>query len=126
MHLEARENHNLKRNPIVSGMCLFPPLFFLPVSFQLQPYAVCLRSLEYCQGILFITANLVGTFDEAFASRIHVQLHFKALDASGRKLVWQNTFHKLNTEGCRGGWAVEVDRGVKDYVVNAKDVRELT
>ncbi|KAK0752939.1 hypothetical protein B0T18DRAFT_395667 [Schizothecium vesticola] len=42
--------------------------------------AVFLRVLEYYAGILFLTTNRIGDFDEAFASRIHMSLHYPALD----------------------------------------------
>lgn len=44
--------------------------------------AVFLRVLEYYAGILFLTTNRVGDFDEAFASRIHISLYYPEL---GRK-----------------------------------------
>lgn len=36
--------------------------------------------LEYYAGILFLTTNRIGDFDEAFASRIHMSLYYPALD----------------------------------------------
>ncbi|KAI3325241.1 hypothetical protein HD806DRAFT_533834 [Xylariaceae sp. AK1471] len=44
--------------------------------------AVFLKVLEYYAGILFLTTNRVGDFDEAFASRIHISLYYPEL---GRK-----------------------------------------
>ncbi|RGP78967.1 hypothetical protein FLONG3_2873 [Fusarium longipes] len=41
--------------------------------------AVFLRVLEYYAGILFLTTNRIGDFDEAFASRIHMSLHYPPL-----------------------------------------------
>ncbi|KIW97213.1 uncharacterized protein Z519_02605 [Cladophialophora bantiana CBS 173.52] len=38
--------------------------------------SVFLRVLEYYAGILFLTTNRIGDFDEAFASRIHMNLHY--------------------------------------------------
>ncbi|KUI55602.1 ATPase family AAA domain-containing protein 3B [Cytospora mali] len=42
--------------------------------------AVFLRVLEYYAGVLFLTTNRVGDFDEAFTSRIHVSLYYPELD----------------------------------------------
>ncbi|KAK3371795.1 hypothetical protein B0T24DRAFT_531458 [Lasiosphaeria ovina] len=42
--------------------------------------AVFLRVLEYYAGILFLTTNRIGDFDEAFASRIHISLYYPPLD----------------------------------------------
>ncbi|TLS26551.1 hypothetical protein PpBr36_05491 [Pyricularia pennisetigena] len=41
--------------------------------------AVFLRVLEYYAGILFLTTNRIGDFDEAFASRIHMSLYYPQL-----------------------------------------------
>jgi len=59
--LASRDRHDLKRNSLV---------------------AVFLRILEYYTGILFLTTNRVGTFDEAFRSRIHMWLYYPPLDSS--------------------------------------------
>ncbi|KAI1268650.1 hypothetical protein F5Y18DRAFT_424012 [Xylariaceae sp. FL1019] len=42
--------------------------------------SVFLRVMEYYSGILFLTTNRVGDFDEAFASRIHMSLYYPPLD----------------------------------------------
>ena len=39
-----------------------------------------LRVLEYYTGILFLTTNRIGDFDEAFASRVHMSLYYPELD----------------------------------------------
>jgi SpoVK/Ycf46/Vps4 family AAA+-type ATPase len=54
--LAKRMLENLQRNSIVS---------------------VFLRMLEYYKGLLFLTTNRVGTFDEAFTSRVHISLFCK-------------------------------------------------
>jgi hypothetical protein len=51
---------------------------------------VLLRSLEYYEGILFLTTNRVKTIDEAIASRIHLPLRYVDLNQSARKEVWQS------------------------------------
>ncbi|KAM7201306.1 hypothetical protein V8F33_003406 [Rhypophila sp. PSN 637] len=54
------------------------------------PVSVFLRLLEYYQGILFLTSNRVGVFDEAFKSRIHMALYYPPLDWPGdrTKSIW--------------------------------------
>lgn len=51
---------------------------------------VFLRTLEYYEGILILTSNRVGTFDEAFKSRIQVAIHYGNLTKTSRKAIWQN------------------------------------
>ncbi|KAI1130964.1 P-loop containing nucleoside triphosphate hydrolase protein [Nemania abortiva] len=66
--LEARSRHDLDRNCIVS---------------------IFLRTLEYYEGLLFLTTNRVKNMDEAFNSRIHFRLAYPDLDAKARGMVWQ-------------------------------------
>ena len=49
--------------------------------------------LEYYAGVLFLTTNRVGDFDEAFTSRIHVSLYYPELDSDKTVSVF-----KLNLE----------------------------
>ncbi|KAL1890122.1 hypothetical protein Sste5346_008414 [Sporothrix stenoceras] len=66
--LEARTAADLDRNRIVS---------------------IFLRTLEYYEGILFLTTNRVNQIDEAFHSRIHISLAYPRLDAAARRQVWE-------------------------------------
>ena len=50
--------------------------------------SVFLRILKYCDGILILTSNRVGTFDEAFKSRIQLALHYPVLEAAQRHKIW--------------------------------------
>ncbi|MCO5592252.1 hypothetical protein L7F22_046250 [Adiantum nelumboides] len=63
---------------------------------------VFLRLLEYYAGVLFLTTNRVGTFDEAFLSRISLCIRYPPLDDGRRRLVWQNLL-------TRGGIAISED-----------------
>ncbi|KAF2206993.1 hypothetical protein CERZMDRAFT_52018, partial [Cercospora zeae-maydis SCOH1-5] len=52
--------------------------------------AAFLRILEYYRGILILTTNRAVNFDDAFYSRIHLSLPFKALDHRFREDIWKN------------------------------------
>jgi SpoVK/Ycf46/Vps4 family AAA+-type ATPase len=67
--LEARTNSDLERNKLVS---------------------IFLRTLEYYEGILFLTTNRVANMDAAFQSRIHVSMEYPNLTASSRRQIWAN------------------------------------
>ncbi|EJT69371.1 hypothetical protein GGTG_12990 [Gaeumannomyces tritici R3-111a-1] len=67
--LEEREKTDLQRNALVS---------------------VFLRALEYYEGILILTSNRVGIFDEAFKSRVQLALHYPPLDYNGRREIWNS------------------------------------
>ncbi|RBA15443.1 hypothetical protein FPRO05_12517 [Fusarium proliferatum] len=73
--LEQRTLTDLERNALVS---------------------VFLRVLEYYEGILILTSNRVGTFDEAFKSRIQLSLHYEGLKKDQRRAIWENFLNRLN------------------------------
>ena len=45
-----------------------------------------------------LTSNRVGTFDEAFKSRIQVALHYQALTRSSRRKIWQNFLDMIHED----------------------------
>lgn len=57
--------------------------------------SVFLRILEYHEGILFLTTNRVGIFDEAFKSRIQLALHYSPLGFAERRQIWRNFINRL-------------------------------
>ncbi|KAL3470136.1 P-loop containing nucleoside triphosphate hydrolase protein [Aspergillus californicus] len=72
--LQERTLSDLKRNALVT---------------------VFLRVLEYYNGIMILTSNRVGTFDEAFKSRIQLALHYPNLTRSQRYKIWRNFISRL-------------------------------
>ena len=72
--LQARDKEDMRRNSVVS---------------------VFLRVLEYYSGILFLTTNKVGHFDEAFKSRIHVALYYPPLDEESAMQIWKMNLQRL-------------------------------
>jgi SpoVK/Ycf46/Vps4 family AAA+-type ATPase len=76
--LEERTLSDLERNTIV---------------------ALFLSSLERYTGTLFLTTNRVGTFDEAFKSRIRLSLRFENLTLAARKKIWENHINSLDVAG---------------------------
>lgn len=87
--------------------------------------SVFLRALDYFQGILFLTTNRVGRFDEAFMSRIHVSIGYERLDDNARAQIWDNLFDKLKEDFKRGGPRIEYEYDAKYYVKKNKDVKNL-
>ncbi|KAI1488658.1 P-loop containing nucleoside triphosphate hydrolase protein [Biscogniauxia mediterranea] len=75
--LEARSPHDLDRNRVVS---------------------IFLRTLEYYEGILFLTTNRVHDIDEAFHSRIHFSLEYPPLDEAARGAVWNGFLNRQAAE----------------------------
>ncbi|KAF4453922.1 hypothetical protein F53441_3447 [Fusarium austroafricanum] len=73
--LEQRSLFNIERNALVS---------------------VFLRVLEYYDGILILTSNRVGIFDEAFRSRIQLSLRYNKLGQTERHQIWENFLQHLD------------------------------
>ncbi|EHL02853.1 hypothetical protein M7I_1116 [Glarea lozoyensis 74030] len=61
MFLEARTTADIRRNRLIS---------------------IFLRKLEYYRGVMFLTSNRIDDFDPAFESRIHLTIHYPALDTA--------------------------------------------
>lgn len=61
--------------------------------------SVFLRVLEYYAGLLFITTNRVGTFDEAFRSRIHLCLYYPPLDQDSTTKIWKTNLDRIGRSG---------------------------
>jgi hypothetical protein len=89
--LEQRTLSDLQRNALVSGK---PPTSNITLSVTDQ-HTVFLRVLEYYDGILILTSNRVGTFDEAFKSRIQLSLRYENLTRPQRLQVWENFINRL-------------------------------
>ncbi|KAK9425272.1 putative AAA+ ATPase domain-containing protein [Seiridium unicorne] len=71
--LAERSRENIERNALVS---------------------VFLRVLEYYEGVLFLTTNKVGSFDEAFKSRISMALYYPPLDQRQTLAIWKTQMER--------------------------------
>ena len=71
--------------------------------------SVFLRVLEYFTGILFLTTNRVGAFDEAFKSRIHVSLYYPPLDWMQTDAIWRMHMRRSMDNKARKGVILRID-----------------
>ncbi|KAK8137127.1 hypothetical protein PG984_005067 [Apiospora sp. TS-2023a] len=93
--LSARERKDFERNGLV---------------------AVFLRMLEYYTGILFLTTNRIGDFDEAFASRIHMSLYYPELDELKTKKVFKLNLDLIQERFGRQGRKITYDvSSIEDF-----------
>jgi SpoVK/Ycf46/Vps4 family AAA+-type ATPase len=76
--LEERQVADMRRNTIVSTF---------------------MRTLDEYQGILILTTNRVGTFDEALRSRLQLALHFPSLGKDERRKIWCRFINQLGRRG---------------------------
>jgi SpoVK/Ycf46/Vps4 family AAA+-type ATPase len=106
--LAQRSSSDLERNAVVSGLWSSPFLKAL-----CNCFLVFLRVLEYYEGILFLTTNRVGAFDEAFKSfvfptfrisrddiniehsRIHLSLFYPWLNAVQTIKIWDMHMRRI-------------------------------
>lgn len=98
--LEKRATSDLRRNSLVS---------------------VFLRTMEYYRGILFLTTNRVGSFDDAFISRIHAVIHYSNLDNENRNQLWKQFFKKLRSERKD----IKITEQAEKYVLTSEDIQQI-
>lgn len=101
IYMEHRKVQDLERNNLVAGF---------------------LRAMEYYKGILFLTTNRVGTFDEAFVSRINLTIYYPPFSPKARKEVWESFFSKLEREKED---KMRIHNNTRDYVEEAEDLEQL-
>ncbi|KAI9689566.1 MAG: hypothetical protein M1822_010218 [Bathelium mastoideum] len=90
--------------------------------------SVFLRVLEYYDGILILTSNRVGTFDEGFKSRIQFAIHYETLGSSSRKQIWTNFLHRLVTSQPDEIDIDDLDQRIEDlacYALNGRQIRNV-
>ncbi|KAH8810789.1 hypothetical protein F5884DRAFT_260292 [Xylogone sp. PMI_703] len=71
--------------------------------------AVFLRVMEYYSGVLFLTTNRVGDFDEAFTSRIHVALYYPELNSSKTVKVFKINLDMIEERFKRKGRRIDIE-----------------
>ncbi|CCD46142.1 hypothetical protein BofuT4_P116920.1 [Botrytis cinerea T4] len=71
--------------------------------------AVFLRVLEYYAGILFLTTNRVGAFDEAFTSRIHVSLYYPQLNWNSTLEIFKMNMQRVKDRFVKRNRDFEID-----------------
>ncbi|KAL1625429.1 hypothetical protein SLS54_003521 [Diplodia seriata] len=84
--------------------------------------AAFLRAMEYYKGILFLTTNRVGTFDEAFISRINITIYYRSFSHKQRTEVWETFFNKLEREREE---TMRIHLQTRDYIEESPELRQL-
>ncbi|OTA96207.1 hypothetical protein M434DRAFT_141672 [Hypoxylon sp. CO27-5] len=77
VYLEQRQSGQISRNALVTAF---------------------LRTMEYFPGLLFLTSNGIGLFDEAVMSRIHLAVRYDRPTDEQRKQIWRSLFDKLEED----------------------------
>ncbi|EOD43148.1 putative aaa family atpase protein [Neofusicoccum parvum UCRNP2] len=66
--------------------------------------------MEYYAGILFLTTNRVGDFDEAFTSRIHISLYYPALDMDKTTEVFKINMEMIEERFSKKERRIDIDK----------------
>jgi len=74
--------------------------------------SVFLRVLEYYPGVLILTTNRVGAFDEGIKSRVHCALYYPPLSKDDTLEVWRMNLEvlQMRREGIDDGAPLHIDR----------------
>ncbi|KAF4947331.1 hypothetical protein FSARC_13997 [Fusarium sarcochroum] len=72
--------------------------------------AVFLRVMEYYAGILFLTTNRVGDFDEAFTSRIHISLYYPELNRDKTVEVFKINLAMIEERFAKRSRRIDIDK----------------
>jgi AAA+ superfamily predicted ATPase len=102
--LEERTQQDLKRNALVS---------------------VFLRVIECYDGILVLKSNRIGTFDEAFKSRVHLIVHYPTLQKDEHRRIWSNFITGLQHPRVKVH-ITELQERIEDlseYTLNGREIR---
>ncbi|KAI0105436.1 hypothetical protein GGR51DRAFT_560282 [Nemania sp. FL0031] len=70
--------------------------------------AVFLRMMEYYAGVLFLTTNRVGVFDEAFTSRIHISLYYPPLDRDSTRQIFEKNWDRIEARYKKAGKKIDI------------------
>ncbi|TGJ80709.1 hypothetical protein E0Z10_g8054 [Xylaria hypoxylon] len=90
--------------------------------------AVFLRMMEYYAGVLFLTTNRVGVFDEAFTSRIHISLYYPPLDRKSTLQIFEKNRDRIISRYKKADRAIDINSSeitdfAIDYFENNKEGR---
>lgn len=84
---------------------------------------VFLRSMEYYAGIMLLTTNQKDAFDEAFQSRIHVQIPYLPATLEQRKAIWANIVAAQDVKTNLNEAAYE--RLARRHIRNGREIKNM-
>lgn len=65
--------------------------------------------MEYYAGVLFLTTNRVGDFDEAFTSRIHISLYYPELSQAKTESIFKLNMDMIQERFNKSGRKIKID-----------------
>jgi hypothetical protein len=87
--------------------------------------SVFLRKLEYYEGILILTTNMIHSIDKAFRSRINIAIHYDELSLDQKTNLWKLFIGNLHPERTKTNELLkEVDKWAK-LNLNGRQIRNV-
>lgn len=86
---------------------------------------VFLRKLEYYEGILILTTNMIHSIDKAFRSRINIAVHYDNLTLKQRTNLWKLFIGNLSPARVKSS---ELMMNVNDWAkleLNGRQIRNV-
>ncbi|KAK7737596.1 hypothetical protein SLS63_002725 [Diaporthe eres] len=123
--LEERTMADLQRNSLVSSEKTQIKWLKFQTGKIFNVFLVFLRTLEYYDGILILTSNRVGTFDEAFKSRIQVAIHYESLTKKSRRAIWRNFFDMIEESEDEDANMAELERRLDELAAHEMNGRQI-
>lgn len=116
--LAQRNKEDFIRNGLVAGQCsLESNVEDAACNLTDSESQVFLRVMEYYSGILFLTTNRIGDFDEAFTSRIHMSLYYPELNDMKTVEVFNINLKMIQERFTLRGRTIEIDFGIASFAL---------
>jgi hypothetical protein len=108
---------SMELNSIVSGEYYLESQAFIILLIS----EAFLHVFDYYRGLLFLTTNSVGDFDEAVGSRINLAIEYPLFNDDTRWELWRRYLAELK-EGSSG---YQLEPGLKDWLKDSEDLKRL-
>jgi SpoVK/Ycf46/Vps4 family AAA+-type ATPase len=87
--------------------------------------SVFLRKLEYYEGILILTTNMIHSIDKAFRSRINIAIHYDELTLSQKTNLWKLFLGNLPPERAKTKELMESVTEWAKLNLNGRQIRNV-
>lgn len=87
--------------------------------------SVFLRKLEYYEGILILTTNMIHSIDKAFRSRINIAIHYEELSLSQKSNLWTLFLGKIPSSRAKTRELMDNVATWADLPLNGRQIRNV-
>lgn len=81
--------------------------------------------MEYYEGIIFLTTNRIGVFDQAFKSRVHLAIYYPKLSRTSRKSLWYLFLSHSSVESAEALKANGTLDQIADEELNGRQIKNV-